>query len=102
MVLKKKEVGCIKLNVKYKNIIFAFLMAFSMSTFITFVLVSLNTGYTQEFLSVWIKTWSQAFFCAFFGAYFFPIVIKQVMKKINFVENPLIIESDYLNEKTKR
>jgi len=76
-------------------------MALSMSIFITFVLVSLNTGYTQEFLSVWMKTWSQAFFCAFFGAYFFPIIIKQIMKKINFIENPLIIEKDYL-EKTKR
>lgn len=77
-------------------------MALSMSIFITFVLVSLNTGYTSEFLSVWMKTWSQAFFCAFFGAYFFPIIIKQVMNKIHFVENPLIIENDYVNERTKR
>ena len=76
-------------------------MALCMSIFITFILVSLNTGYTQEFLSIWLKTWSQAFFCAFFGAYFFPIVIKQFMKKINFVENSLIIENDYVNERTK-
>lgn len=73
-----------------------------MSIFITFVLVSLSTGYTQEFLSVWMKTWSQAFFCAFFGAYFFPIAIKQVMKKMNFVEDPLVTENDYVNERTKR
>lgn len=73
-----------------------------MSFFITFVLVSLNTGYTDAFLAVWMKTWSQAFFCAFFGAYFFPIVIKQVMKKINFVENPLAIDNDYVNERTER
>ena len=77
-------------------------MALSMSVFITFVLVSLSTGYTEKFISVWMKTWSQAFFCAFFGAYYFPIVIKQVMKKIKFVENSLIIENDYANERTKR
>ena len=77
-------------------------MALCMSIFITFILVSLNTGYTQGFLSIWMKTWSQAFICAFFGAYFFPIVIKQFMKKINFVENTLIIKNDYMNERTKR
>ncbi|WP_419881509.1 DUF2798 domain-containing protein [Peribacillus sp. B-H-3] len=64
-------------------------MAFSMSCFISFILVSINRGYDQTFLPVWLKTWSQAFICAFFGAYFFPMVIHQIMRKINFIEKPL-------------
>ncbi|WP_342389408.1 DUF2798 domain-containing protein [Salinicoccus bachuensis] len=77
-------------------------MALSMSVFITFILVSLSTGYTGKFVYVWGKTWLQAFFCAFFGAYFFPIVIKKIMKRIHFVENPLIVKKGYVDERNKR
>ncbi|KOR86049.1 hypothetical protein AM233_20015 [Bacillus sp. FJAT-22058] len=59
--------------VKYRNIIYACLMAF-----------------------YFYLTWSQAFTCAFFGAYFFPRVIQQIMRRINFVEKPLMIEKDLL------
>jgi hypothetical protein len=76
----------INVNEKYRNVIFAALMAFSMSIFISFILVSINFGYSNTFLITWLKIWSQAFVCAFFGAYFFPRVILQIMGKINFVE----------------
>ncbi|MCK2001058.1 DUF2798 domain-containing protein [[Brevibacterium] frigoritolerans] len=85
-----------KINVKYRNVIYACLMAFCMSFFISFILVSINRGYDHLFLSAWLKTWSQAFICAFFGAYFFPGVIQQIMRRINFVEKPLMIEKDLL------
>ncbi|GMK37275.1 hypothetical protein PCCS19_03280 [Paenibacillus sp. CCS19] len=77
-----------KINLKYKSIVFAFLMAFSMSLFISFILSSINLGYSDSslFLHSWLKTWSQAFICAFFGAYFFPKGIQRVMKKIHFVD----------------
>jgi len=89
----------INIHIKYKNIIFAALMAFSMSIFITFILVSINNGYNETFLSTWFRTWSHAFICAFFGAYFFPRVIKKLMRKINFVEIPLEIKNDcYVTE----
>ncbi|WP_261380695.1 DUF2798 domain-containing protein [Neobacillus bataviensis] len=71
-------------------------MAFSMSFFISLILILINRGYDGTFLHAWLKTWSQAFICAFFGAYFFPRVIQKIMKKINFVEKPLIIENDIL------
>jgi hypothetical protein len=83
-----------KINVKYRNIIYPCLMAFCMSIFISFILVSINRGYDHQFLSAWLKTWSQAFTCAFFGAYFFPRVIQQIMRRLNFVEKPFMIEKD--------
>ena len=72
----------------------------TISFFISFILVSINRGYDHQFLSAWLKTWSQAFICAFFGAYFFPRVIQQIMRRINFVEKPLMIEKDLLEKKT--
>lgn len=88
---------------KYKRIIFAVCMAFCMSVFISFILVSINWGYNHEFLAAWLKVWSQAFVCALFGAYFFPIFIqKNIMNKINFVEETVKIESERLtSEPTK-
>ncbi|MFB5193434.1 DUF2798 domain-containing protein [Neobacillus sp. KR4-4] len=67
-----------------------------MSFFISLLLVLINKGYDGKFLHAWLKTWSHAFICAFFGDYFFPKVIQKIMKKINFVEKPLIIENDIL------
>jgi hypothetical protein len=61
-----------------------------------FLYVLFIRGYDHLFLSSWLKTWSQAFICAFFGAYFFPRVIQQIMRRINFVEKPLMIEKDLL------
>ncbi|SER93154.1 Protein of unknown function [Gracilibacillus ureilyticus] len=69
-------------------------MAFSMSFFISFILVSINQGYDHRFVVTWLRTWSQAFVCAFFGAYFFPKVIHLIMGKINFTEKPQIIKHD--------
>jgi cytochrome bd-type quinol oxidase subunit 2 len=89
----------INIDIKYKNIIFAALMAFSMSIFITFILVSINSGYDKTFLPTWFRTWTQAFICAFFGAYFFPRVIQKLIRKINFVEKPLEIKNEcYVTE----
>lgn len=75
------------INSRYKRVIFALLMAFSMSCFITFILISISNGYNSLFLSTWLKTWSQAFVCAFFGAYYFPVIIQKILNKINFVES---------------
>lgn len=79
-----------KINIKYKNIIFVFMMAFSMSLFVSFMLVSINFGYSSKFLGTWLKMWSEAFVCAFIGAYFFPKIIQKVMKKITFIEAKVI------------
>jgi hypothetical protein len=78
-------------------------MAFCMSVFISFILVSINWGDNSVFLATWLKVWSQAFVCALFGAYFFPVLIqKNIMSKINFVEKPVKKEGDHLgSEPTK-
>ena len=91
------------INIKYKNIISVFLMALSISFFVSFVLVSINFGYNNTFLYTWLKIWPQAFICAFLGAYFFPRVIQKIMGRINFVEKPLKNEKDFLvREQNKR
>lgn len=84
----------ININARYRNIIFAFFMAFSMSFFISFILVSIDNGYDHRFVVTWLRTWSQAFICAFFGAYFFPKVIQRLLRGINFIEKPQLIEID--------
>ncbi|MEI4529264.1 DUF2798 domain-containing protein [Priestia megaterium] len=63
-------------------------MAFSISLFISFILVSINFGYNGKFLHTWLKIWSQALICAFIGAYFFPRGIQKIINKINFVGKP--------------
>jgi hypothetical protein len=79
--------GCnLKIDKKYEPIVFTFFMAFGMSIFISFVLVSVNFGYSTIFLKIWMKIWSEAFVCAFPVAYFLPKGIRTLMKIITFVE----------------
>jgi Protein of unknown function (DUF2798). len=61
-------------------------MALTISLFISFILVSINFGYSSMFLQFWSKIWAEAFICAFFGAYFFPKFIQKLINKIDFIE----------------
>jgi hypothetical protein len=80
--------GCnLKIDKKYELIVFTFFMAFGMSIFISFVLVSVNFGYSTDFLKIWMRIWSEAFVCAFPVAYFLPKGIRILMKTITFVED---------------
>ena len=74
------------INKKYERTLTIFFSAVCMTFFISFVIVSLNTGYNSMFFKTWMKTWGQAFLCAFLAAYFLPKGIKYLMGKINFVE----------------
>ncbi|WMT40808.1 DUF2798 domain-containing protein [Paenibacillus sp. D2_2] len=75
-----------KINKKYEHIIFTILMGLGISFFISFVLVSINMGYNNMFMTKWLNMWGEAFICAVPCAYFFPKGIKKVMKRITFVE----------------
>lgn len=81
-----------KINSKYRNTTYAFLSAFSMSLFISFIIVSINYGYSSEFLPRWLKIWPQAFVCAFVGSFFLPKIVQRIMNKIEFIEPPLLAE----------
>lgn len=74
------------INKKYERTLTIFLSAAAMAFFISFVLVSINTGYNSMFFKTWMKMWGQAFLCAFLAAYFLPKGIKYLMGKISFVE----------------
>lgn len=76
-----------KIDKKYEHIVFTFFMALGMTFFISFVLVSINFGYSNIFVKTWIRMWSEAFVCAFPAAYFLPKGIRKLMKTITFVEN---------------
>lgn len=74
-----------KINKKFEQIVFTFLMALGMSTIISFVLVSINFGYSDVFVITWLKIWGEAFIIAFPTAYFLPRGLRRVMKVITFV-----------------
>ncbi|GAK42750.1 DUF2798 domain-containing protein [Paenibacillus urinalis] len=75
-----------KLNKKYETIIFTFFMAFGMSCLMSFVMMSINYGFHDSFLMIWMRSWGIAFLLAFPVAYFLPKGIRRVMKRIQFVE----------------
>jgi hypothetical protein len=76
-----------KINKKFQQIVFTFLMALSMSFIISFVVVSINFGYSDIFLKTWIVIWCEAFVIAFPSAYILPRGIKRIMNTITFVES---------------
>jgi hypothetical protein len=76
----------LRMNKKYEQVVFTFFMALGMSFLISFILVSINFGYSNVFIKTWLKMWSEAFICAFPIAYFLPMGIRKVMQLITFVE----------------
>ncbi|MED4753542.1 DUF2798 domain-containing protein [Brevibacillus choshinensis] len=76
-----------KINKKYENIVFTFLMAFGMSCLISFFMMLITLGFSHFVFLNWLKSWGIAFLFAFPAAYFFPRVIRKVMRTITFVES---------------
>lgn len=52
-------------NPKYRNVVFAFLMALLMSGFMSFVISLFNVGMVDNIITIWIKAWIFAFSIAF-------------------------------------
>ncbi|PGW28949.1 DUF2798 domain-containing protein [Bacillus cereus] len=75
-----------KINKKFEPIIFNIFMILGISSIISFVMVSMNIGYTALFLKSWMKTWGIAFVLAFLASKLLPFVVKKVMKIFTFVE----------------
>lgn len=51
--MKKRDV--------HRKILFALLMGVVTTGIISFTLISVNIGYTEKFLSIWLKSWSIAY-----------------------------------------
>ncbi|MGJ9460672.1 DUF2798 domain-containing protein [Oceanobacillus sp. CF4.6] len=63
-------------------------MSFSMSLFISFIMVSINVDYNSLFLQERLKTLGMAFMIAYFGAYFFP---REHRRQSIFFQNQITI-----------
>ncbi|MGE7111170.1 DUF2798 domain-containing protein [Lysinibacillus sp. NPDC047702] len=75
-----------KINKIYKSFIYTFLSGLFTSCFISFILVSINLGYSHTFLIYWLRMWGEAFSCAILCAYIVPRIINKLMTIITFVE----------------
>jgi len=75
-----------KINKIYKSFIYTVLIGLFNSCFISFILVSLNLGFSHTFLIHWLPIWGEAFLCAILCAYIFPRIINKLMTFITFVE----------------
>lgn len=45
----------------HRRVLFALLMGIVTTGIISFTLISINIGYTEKFLSIWLKSWSIAY-----------------------------------------
>ncbi|MFB7156084.1 DUF2798 domain-containing protein [Lysinibacillus sp. NPDC056232] len=81
-----KKVKFMKINKIYKSFIYTILTGLFTSCFISFILVSINLGYSHTFLIHWLRMWGEAFLCAIICAYIFPKIINKLMRIITFVE----------------
>ena len=76
-----------KINKKFEPFIFSIFMILGISCIISFVMTSMNVGYTAFFLKSWMKAWGIAFVVAFVASNLLPFVVKRIMRIFIFVEN---------------
>ncbi|MEY9973636.1 hypothetical protein ABH966_004036 [Lysinibacillus sp. RC46] len=76
-----------KINKKFEPLIFSVLMILGISSIISFVMTSMNVGYTSLFFKSWMKAWGIAFVVAFLASNLLPFVVKKIMKIFTFIEN---------------
>ncbi|NOU39036.1 MAG: DUF2798 domain-containing protein [Ferruginibacter sp.] len=62
------------------NIIFAFVMAIIVTSYISFILVAVNAGFHNNFIFIWLRSWLIAFVIAFFSLLFVAPVIRKKLK----------------------
>ncbi len=65
------------MNSKFK---FALVMAFIVTSYISFILVSINAGFREGFLLLWLRSWCIAYILAVPSLIFIPPFIKQKLK----------------------
>jgi len=77
----------LKINKKFEPLIFSIFMILGISSIISFVMTSMNVGYTALFLKSWFKAWGIAFVVAFIASNLLPFGVKKIMKMFTFIEN---------------
>jgi len=68
-----------KIPKKYSNFVFVLLVAFFMSMLMSFIVLLINEGFSENLIFLWLKSWAFVFPIAFFVAYLVvPIIHKFV------------------------
>jgi hypothetical protein len=74
-----------KLSHKWEPFIFVGIMAFGMSAILSFIILVINIGFVEHFLSIWFSSWMQAFFIALVPAFmmrkFAIIVLSKIIQR---------------------
>ena len=64
---------------KYQPIVFAFFMALLMSCLMSFVVTTVNVGFVNNLILIWLKAWGIAFSVAFPTI----IVVAPIVRKLS-------------------
>jgi hypothetical protein len=63
----------------YKEVKFASVMSLITTFFVTITLVSINVGFTERFLFVWLRSWLIAFVIALLSILFVGPVVRKLL-----------------------
>jgi biotin carboxylase len=55
--ITSKENRFMKINPRFSGILMSFMVAFGMSLVMSFVMVAANLGFSEKFLSTWVRAW---------------------------------------------
>jgi len=70
----------------HRKILFALLMGCVTTGIISFTLISINIGYTERFLSIWLKSWSIAYMVVIPAILIIGAQVQKVVDRILPVE----------------
>ncbi|CCG53605.1 Transmembrane protein of unknown function [Flavobacterium indicum GPTSA100-9 = DSM 17447] len=59
---------------------FAFIMALIVTSYISFILVSVNAGFNNNFIFIWLRSWFIAFLLAFPSLLFVAPLVRKKLK----------------------
>lgn len=69
-----------KINAKYKPIVFSLLMALGMSFFMSLVMVIVKVGITPQFIQILLSEWLLGFVISILPSFFLPKIINKLFK----------------------
>lgn len=67
------------MNISRKEVKIVSVIAIVVTSYITFILMALNLGFTNMFLQVWLRSWAIAATLVFLSILFVAPVIRKIM-----------------------
>lgn len=62
------------------NLKFTFIMAFIVTSYISFILVAVNAGFSAKFINIWLQSWFIAYLLAVPSLLFLSPFIRKKLK----------------------